>query len=364
MTGSEIVALSNYFMLPAWTELRNIELDRQARLAVMTNAALRLRQLGRPDDALASCGAVFKLTGKAGKVAPGDAADAAYAASLYCELLVIAGWLEAPAPGTGHTAREAAEAAKAFADRCPDAYFKMYARSCLAEVEFMTGDLIRAGELFAEAAAIAVAERSDMPFLYSQNLYRYGYFAIENGQAAALLTDAKRNPRWGLAAKPSQLSHAIRQLVLGAARRALVEAGGDRAELTQAATDVDDAIVIFRDVGYADYTVRGLLERAHLQRVRTRPEDCTRALDDLDEAFTETTRGRMTLLAADVHLERVACHLSIWATLPADHQAELRGQVTASLNEASKLVGSIRYGRRSDLLRSLTAQCRSYGIVS
>jgi nucleoside phosphorylase len=364
MTGSEIVALSNYFMLPAWTELRNIELDRQARLAVMTNAALRLRQLGRPDDALASCGAVFKLTGKAGNVTPGDAADAAYAASLYCELLVIAGWLETPAPGTGHTAREAAEAATAFADRCTDAYFKMYARSCLAEVEFMTGDLIRAGELFAEAAAIAVAERSDMPFLYSQNLYRYGYFAIENGQAATLLTDAQRNPRWGLAAKPSQLSHAIRQLVLGAARRALVEAGGDRAELAQAATEVDDAIVIFRGVGYADYTVRGLLERAHLQRVRARPEDYARTLDDLDEALAEATRGRMALLAADVHLERVACQLSVWPTLPADYQAELRRQVAASLNEASELVGSIRYGRRSDLLRSLRAQCRSYGIVS
>ena len=61
MTGSEIVALSNYFLLPAWTRLRRIKLARQARVLVMSNAALRLRQLGRPDDALASCRALFDL---------------------------------------------------------------------------------------------------------------------------------------------------------------------------------------------------------------------------------------------------------------------------------------------------------------
>ena len=148
----------------------------------------------------------------------------------------------------------------------------------------MTGDFRAARELFDEAAEIAVAERSNMPFLYSQNLYRYGYFAIETGDAAILLADAEQDPQWGLAAKPSQLSHAIRQLVLGAARRALAEAGADPADLEQAATEVDDAIVIFRGVGYTDYTVRGLLERAHLRQVRARPEDYAGALDDLDEA--------------------------------------------------------------------------------
>jgi hypothetical protein len=167
MTGSEIVALSNYFLLPAWTQLRRMELDRQARVLVMSNAALRLRQLGRPDDALASCRAVFSLlTEGAANAEPVDVADAAYAASLYCELLIIAGSLDAPGWGDGHGAREVANTAIMFADRCPDAYFKMYSRSCLAEVEFMTGDLEAAQELFDEAAAIAVAEQSNLPFLY------------------------------------------------------------------------------------------------------------------------------------------------------------------------------------------------------
>jgi nucleoside phosphorylase len=365
MTGSEIVALSNYFVLPAWTELRGITLDRQARVRVMSNAALRLRQLGRPDDALSSCRAVFhELTRKTADAERVDMADAAYGASLYCELLIIAGWLEPPAAGNEHAAREVAEAAVAFADRCSDAYFKMYTRSCLAEVDFMTGDLDRARELFGKAATIAAAERSNMPFLYSQNLYRYGYFAIETGDAGALLSDAERDPQWGLAEKPSQLSYAIRQLVLGAARRALVEAGADLTDLDQAATEVDDAIVIFRGVGYVDYTVRGLLERAHLRQVRGRPEDYAGALDDLDEALAETTRSRMMLLAADVHLQRVACHISVWPVQPANWQADLRGQVAASLNEASELVRSLGYGRRVGLLRQLRAKCREYNIIS
>ena len=366
MTGSEIVALSNYFVLPAWTELRGITLDRQARVRVMSNAALRLRQLGRPDDALSSCRAVFhELTRKTADAERVDMADAAYGASLYCELLIIAGWLEPPAAGNEHAAREVAEAAIAFADRCSDGYFKMYTRSCLAEVDFMTGDLDRARELFDQAATIAVAERSNMPFLYSQNLYRYGYFAIETGHAGTLLSDAERDPKWGLLVeKSSQLSHAIRQLVLVAARRALVEAGADPADLDQAVTEIDEAIVIFRGVGYVDYTVRGLLERAHLRRVRGRTEDYAGALDDLDEALAEVTRSRMMLLAADVHLQRVACHVSVWPTQPADWQADLRGRVAASLNEASQLVQSLGYGRRVGLLRQLRAKCREYGIIS
>jgi hypothetical protein len=277
-------------------------------------------------------------------------------------LLIIAGLLESPRWGNEPGAREAANAAIAFADQCPDAYFKMYSRSCLAEVEFMIGDFEAAQEQFAEAAAIAVAERSNMPFLYSQNLYRYGYFAIETGKAATLLADAERDPQWGLAARPSQLSYAIRLVVLSAARRAMAEAG-EPADLAQAATELDDAIVIFRGVGYTDYTVRGLLERAHLRQVRARSEDYAGALDDLDEAEAEATRSHMTLLTADVRLQRVACHLSVWPTQPADWRTDMVGQVVVSLNEASELARSLGYRRRNGLLRHLRAQCREYGII-
>ena len=365
MTGSEIVALSNYFLLPAWTRLRRIELDRQARVLVMSNAALRLRQLGRPDDALASCRAVFDLlTEEAADAEPVDVADAAYAASLYCELLIIAGWLESPGRGNEHGAREVAETAIAFADRCPDAYFKMYSRSCLAEVEFMTGDLDAARELFDQAAGDRGGGAS--------RTCRFSIHRICTGTATSPSRPGTPPPCWPTrngtptgAWPPNRRSCRTLSVNSCSARRGgrLAEAGAEPTDLAQAATEVDDAIVIFRGVGYTDYTVRGLLERAHLRQVRARPEDYAGALDDLDEAQAEATRSHMTLLAADVYLQRVACHLSVWPAQPADWQADMRGQVAASLNEASELVRSLGYRRRSGLLRRLRAQCREYGII-
>ncbi len=212
-------------------------LSQQARLMVMTNAGLRLRQLGRLDDARDSCGAVFHHDPSADEPAvfpdislsgddPAVMADAAFTASLYCELLVIAGQLQTPAPGAHDSARSSADRAIAFADLCGDPYFKMYSRSCLAEVYFMVGKIRRARDLFAEAKAIAAEQEAKPPFLYSQNLYRYGYFVIETGGAATLLADAEQDPGWGLNGDDSsQLSRAIRRLVLGAARRSLVERG-------------------------------------------------------------------------------------------------------------------------------------------
>ncbi|WP_405996674.1 AAA family ATPase [Streptomyces sp. NBC_00829] len=360
MTGSEVVALSNYFQMPSWTKLRKeVSLPKQARLLVMGNAALRLRQLGRLDDAQASCSTVLTAV-KPSAGEPALMADAAFAASLHCELLVIAGQLQTDR-GALHTATRAIE----FADRCNDAYFKMYSRSCLAEVHFMVGDLDTARDRFDEAKVIAADQKVNLPFLYSQNLYRYGYFVIETGGAATLLTDAEQDPGWGLSGEnSSQLSRAIKQLILGAACRSLVEQGAvGREHLSRASTQVDDAIVMFRGVGYTDYIVRGLLERAHLLRIRRRFEDYASALDDLDEALAETTRGNMKLLAADVYLQQAACHLTPWPSMPPEHQTEARAGVAATLAEADQQVSSLGYGRRYTMRRELKRQARDYGIA-
>ncbi|MGQ4481583.1 phosphorylase family protein [Streptomyces sp. SAS_276] len=378
MTGSEIVALSNYFWMPRWTELRRQDppLSQQARLMVMTNAGLRLRQLGRLDDARDSCGAVFHHDSSADEPAvlpdislsgddPAVMADAAFTAALYCELLVIAGQLQTPAPGAHDSARSSADRAIAFADLCGDPYFKMYSRSCLAEVYFMAGKIRRARDLFTEAEAIAAEQAAKPPFLYSQNLYRYGYFAIETGGAATLLANAEHDPGWGLNGDDSsQLSRAIRRLVLGAARRSLVEQGAlDREQLATAGAQVDDAIVDLRGVGYTDYIVRGLLERAHLLRIRGNPEDYASALDDLDEALIETTRGSMKLLTADVYLQQAACHLSAWPSMTFDQRPAMRTHLADTLTEADQRVWDLGYGRRDTMLDELKQQARSYGVI-
>ncbi|MGY1501855.1 hypothetical protein ACW4TU_35610 [Streptomyces sp. QTS52] len=378
MTGSEVVALSNYFCVSSWTELRRQDppLSQQARLMVMTNAGLRLRQLGLLDKARDSCGAVFQHESSTDESAvlpdtslpagdPTVMADAAFTASLYCELLVIAGQLQTPAPGAPDGARSSAERAIAFADRCDDPYFKMYSRSCLAEVYFMVGKIRRARDLFAEARAIAAEQEAKPPFLYSQNLYRYGYFVIETGGATTLLSDAEQDPGWGLNGDDSsQLSRAIRQLVLGAARRSLVEQGAlGREHLAAASAQVDDAIVELRGVGYIDYIVRGLLERAHLLRIRGNPEDYASALDDLDEALTETTRGSMKLLTADVYLQRAACHLAAWPSMTSDQHTAMKAHIAETLVEADQRIGVLGYKRRDTMLDELDQQARDYGVI-
>ncbi|MFE9000575.1 hypothetical protein ACFYOY_00260 [Streptomyces sp. NPDC007875] len=354
MTGSEVVALSNYFQMPSWNRLRDdTPLSKKTQLQVISSAALRLRQLGRLDDARDSCG-VFSDD----ELLDDElAADAAYVRYLHCELSVIAGQLS--------TARESAEAAIEFADRCDDPYHKMYARACLAEVDFMVGAPEQAEDLFEEAAEIATEQGADLPFLYSQNLYRYGYFIIETDGAETLLAEAEQHPGRGLAgAKSSQLSRAIQKLILGAARRQQVEQGAlDPTHLTTACTDVDDAIVRFRGAGYTDYIVRGLLERAHLLRIRREPEDYARVLDDLDEALAETTHGNMKLLAADVYLQMAACHLTFWPNMTHEQQTDLRAQVADTVTQAARRVNSLGYGRRRRIVAELKRQAREYGII-
>jgi hypothetical protein len=360
MTGSEVVALSHFFQPSRWDELRDIPLTLEARLSVLSSAGLRLRQLGRLHDARATCGAVLAAVDKAidsgTPLNNSHLRDAAYAGSLNCELLVIAGALGEPLAGETAAAEAVARRAIAFGDRCGDAYFRMYPKTCLAEVEFMRGDLDRAGTWFAEAQAV---EGSDTPFLYSQNLFRYGYYLIETGRAGQVL-DSARDDDWGLnGKKSSQLSYAIRQLVIGAAKRSLLEVDGVDAEfLAEAKSVMDQAIVGLRSVGYIDYVVRGLLERAHLLRVGRRTEDYAKALDDLSRCAVECERADMRLLAADVELQRAALFLDYWPTM----SDQVRTAATDALRTAADLVTSLGYGRRRGMLDELQQRAHAAGI--
>ena len=92
MTGSDLVALSNYFLPRQWQEIRSISLSPRARVLVLTNAGVRLRQLGRLIDARDCFGAVAREINT--EVAdPVELEDASYAFAQNCELLVIAGKL-------------------------------------------------------------------------------------------------------------------------------------------------------------------------------------------------------------------------------------------------------------------------------
>jgi tetratricopeptide (TPR) repeat protein len=339
MTGADLVALSNYFR-SRWRTLKDRPLTASARILILTNAGVRLRQLGRLADARECFGAVVAEINQATASAD-DLEDAAYAAAQFCELLVIAGRL------TGSNgALQSGERAIAYSDGGRDAYFRMHARSSLAEVHYMLGDLDRAREYFGAAMAIDAVHHPRPPFLYSQSLFRYGYYLIETERAQQVIEGAEADSNWGTnGGDTSLLSRAIRLLVLGAAHRALVEGGERNPDLVERAEGIlSDAIIAFRSAGYSDYLVRGLIERARFYRVRQDLQGYDMALADLERATFETDRGDMDLLVADILLQRAACYMERIMTnveRPGD-----RDELHATLDGAKDLVKQMGYGRR------------------
>jgi transcriptional regulator with XRE-family HTH domain len=374
MTGSDLVALSNYFYPRQWTELRISSLSAQAKTLILTNAGVRLRQLGRVAEARSSFAAVVREIDSRTTADAQELEDASYAAAQNCELLVIAGKLIAGADETD-TALFNARRAVQYADRGSDPYFRIHARSTLAEVFFMINDLTAARSMFDELRTLedSYNPRPQPPFLYSQGLFRYGYYMIETGQSEALLEMASSDPEFGKYVgedgdKSSLLSEAIRLLVLGAARRALIETGIDAdhrkkaALVSEAESFLKDATQAFQIAGYADYMVRGLLEYAHFYRIEHSEQNYAAVLATLDKAGAEAKRGQMDLLYTDVLLQRAACYLASWPTSNLA-RVETGSQIVHLLTAAAEQVASMGYARRVAMLQQLQATAGEFGLL-
>jgi tetratricopeptide (TPR) repeat protein len=367
MIGSDLAALSNFFRPRRWEELRTTALSPRARVLILTNAGVRLRQFGRLIDARDCFGAVAREIDTE-TADPTELEDASYAFTQNCELLVIAGKLinDLERPGDeSRTAQFSAMRAIEYSRRGHEPYFTMHAHSSLGEVYFMLGDLSKAGQLFEQARAIDRERHPRPPFLYSQGLFRYAYYLIETGRAEQVLNDASVDESWGTnAGDSSLLSQAIRILILGAAHRAMIEAGRRDANfLAETERLLDQSIDAFKYAGYSDYTVRGLLERAHFYRIRGGPEYYRKALRDLDDATIETDRGQMEILYTDVLLQRAACYLSYWRTMTSPERAEISEKIKESLADAAQRVEDLNYGRRRDMLGSLQEAAREIGML-
>jgi tetratricopeptide (TPR) repeat protein len=364
MTGADIAALSNYFPSGDWSRLGRFDLSPPARILILTNAGVRLRQLGELADARESFTAVDEEIDIQSAESQG-LEDAAYGAAQHAELQVIAGQLRDRGSRSAGALASAEQALK-YADMGKDPYFSMHARSTLGEVHFMLGDLDRAGEYFEEAIEVERRRRPRPPFLYSQGLFRYGYYLIERHMERRIIDEAHADDGWGTDEHDSSLlSEAIRQLVLGAVRRSLIERG-DRspALLCEAEEFLDAAYNEFKHAGYADYTVRGLVERARFFRVRGEAGDFDAARRDLTEASFEAQHGGMDLLKADILLERAACNLGFWSRLTTSEQKEVRAELPRVLEEAVDLVEALGYDRREEMARGLQHDAKTVGLLA
>ncbi len=219
---------------------------------------------------------------------------------------------------------------------------------------------------FEEARVIDQQRHPNPPFLYSQGLFRYGYYLIETGRAQELLTDAQKRADWGKNGENSSLlSRAIRLLILGAAHRAVIESGERMPTCIRETEQIlEEAIREFRTAGYADYMVRGLLERAHFYRIRHLTEDYGNALEDLDQATFEAERGQMELLYADILLQRLACYLDFWPTMSNADRTNIRDKVAETLKEVTDLIEKLHYQRRDRMLAALQMVAAQQGVAN
>jgi tetratricopeptide (TPR) repeat protein len=287
MMSGDFVALAQFFDVQ-WVKLRP-GLDFEDELKILTDTGVRLRSLGRIPHAMEALGEAVRRVEQ--QWDPALAEDGSYAAAQLSELQLICGKLR--------QAEQSARIAIRNGDMGSDPFFRMHARSSLADVMMQSGKLDAAAELFEQARDIEEREKPEVPFMHSQTCYRYGNFLLQSGTPEKVVAIANSIDIWGTSDRPSLLSRAIDKLVLARAYLALARS---RSELPDddLTSLIDEAVEDLTESGYSDYLIRGLITQT---RIRAHGRQYELARQALNRAEREAERGRMMLLKFDVRRE-------------------------------------------------------------
>jgi tetratricopeptide (TPR) repeat protein len=319
--GAELSVIAGFFQ-ELWG--KSVEGLRESNQAWLLNtAAYDLRSLGRLREAVAPMRAGLERA-----IAQEDWKNAAAGVSNLSELHL---WL-----GDVPEAVAMGEASVDYADRSENAFQRMDNRTILADALHQAGGLMRAQELFKQAAAIQVQGKPQLPRLYSVPSYRYCNLLLAQGRdeeardQATYAQGVTQRHTLGL------LTAALDHLCLGRAALAL----DDRAE---ARRQLDQAVDGLRQAGDMSYLPHGFLARAAFFReTRGFPN----ARRDLDEAMRIARRSEMRLFQCDAHLEYARLAL-------AESDKEKAREHVA---EARRLVDETGYGRRRPEVEDLKTQ--------
>ncbi|MDH3661143.1 MAG: TIR domain-containing protein [Alphaproteobacteria bacterium] len=316
--GADLGLVASFFDPPF--EKPSADLTDEARAWLLSQAAFRLRALGRLGEAVAPMRAGLEMA-----VEEEAWKEAAISASNLSELQLATGEVAA--------AQASGEAAVDHADRSGDDFVRMGLRTTLADARHQAGALEAAGALFAEAEAMQAERQAHYPRLYSVQGYRYCDLLLTRGQAEAVRERTLQTLECAKQANAPLLAFALDHLSLGRVALAL----GDRDE---ARTRLDQAVDGLRESGTIHHIPRGLLARATLFR-ETAPD---LARKDLDEAIRLAKRCGLRLHECDAHLEYARLALA---------EGE-RGDAVAHFESAEALVSECGYHRRDPEILELT----------
>ena len=316
-------------------------LNERDRAWLLSEAALRLRALGRLGEALEPM-----RVGAEMRAAQGDWKNAAISYGNLGELKLTLGVVD--------EALADAQRGLDFAKLREDLFQLVNQRAKLADVLHQRGEVEAARSLFAEAEVIQSEWQPYYPLLYSGSGFRYCDLLlaeIERGawEGGATFTGgglidrcdeveerASQTLKWASTNDISVLDSALDLLTIGRCvlYRAWFKgraAGGEH---------IEKAVGELRASGHQEHLPQGLLTRAWLRHASN---DEKGAAADLDEAWRIASRGGMKLFMADIHLYRARLF-----------------QQPEHLGPARKLIEECNYGRR---LPELEAAEAALGVV-
>jgi hypothetical protein len=344
--SADLEAVAAFFEQP-WNRLSS-NLSPRDQAWLLSEAALRLRSLGRLSEALEPLQVSLKMDVESKKWK-----EAANRSSDLSELAVMLGQLT--------SAVDAGRRSIAFADGSGVNYWKMISRTATADALHQNGESAEAKGLFVRAEQIQARRKSGSPLLRLQPGFLYADLLLVPAERAVWQSVLKDSPVRTSASVPDNDQHpsisscaeaerrankwfewrktsdslrtvALEQLTL--ARAHLYEAilsTKPRLTIPKLSAEIELACAKLHEANSSDYLTKALLTAALFAgTLRGQLEETYRLLAETQQI---AERGPMPLFLADVHLHR--------ARLFRDR---------AELAKAAKLIRELGYGRRYDEL--------------
>ncbi len=349
--GADLAAVVAFFdrsSSSSWSQVSS-NLTQSDQAWLLSQAAVKLRALGRLTEALQPMRACGEMDVKAGywnRAAP-DYGNLS-------ELEVTLGRL----PEAVADARRAIT----HADRSGDAFHQLSKRATAATALHQAGQQAEAGALFAEAERLQREWQTEFDRLYSVSGFHYCDWLLGPTEKAAwqrvlsqpisnsesqisnCLAEVERRAattlEWASNAGFGLLSHALDRLTLARVRLVRAILASPLPQPTLVLPHVAAAVNGLRDSGSMNHLPSGLLTAALYHFVRGEHD---LARKHLAEAQQIAERGPMPLFLADIHLDRARVFRD-----------------KAELAKAAQLIRDLGYGRRTEELADAEAAAKAW----